>query len=305
MTIETVHKEGATPVPTQPVRILAVDDEILIVNLLSEILTMEGYQVVKAGDGNQAIALLEVDHFDLVITDIVMPGVNGIDVLMAVKRLDPLCPVVVITGQPSVETVVRLVRLGASDYIPKPFNTEWIKLTVAKLLEMKRTQEAAHQVGSLNQMPTVDAATSAYNLALFDQLLGIEIGRSRRREYVFSLLMVEIENMESYVARRGDPEEQDPLMTFVKILRYEVRPGDIIGRTDAAEFGLILPETGRSDASEVARRLRKNAEAWNLAVTAGIVCFPRDETESQGLVKTARASIRDARSKSRRTPHLR
>ena len=119
-------------------RILVVDDEELIRDLLRMVLVDEGYTVVTAADGEEAIVRLNTSPFDLVITDLVMPKVNGVEVLRAAKAIDPDYPVMVITGYPSVETVTKLVRLGAGDYLTKPFNLDVVKVTVAKLLEMSR-----------------------------------------------------------------------------------------------------------------------------------------------------------------------
>lgn len=123
---------------SRPARILVVDDEESIRDLLRLVLTGEGYSVVTANDGEEAIEHLEAQRFDLVITDLVMPRVNGVEVLRAAKRIDSNFPVIVITGYPSVETVTELVRLGAGDYLTKPFNIDVVLVTVAKLLEMGR-----------------------------------------------------------------------------------------------------------------------------------------------------------------------
>ena len=122
----------------RPARILVVDDEESIRDLLRLVLTGEGYSVVTANDGEEAIEHLEAQRFDLVITDLVMPRVNGVEVLRAAKRIDSNFPVIVITGYPSVETMTELVRLGAGDYLTKPFNVDVVLVTVAKLLEMGR-----------------------------------------------------------------------------------------------------------------------------------------------------------------------
>ena len=142
-------------------RILIVDDEEVIRTLLREVLTTEGYQVVTAVDGQDGIAALEGDHFDLVITDLVMPRANGIEVLQASKRTDPERPVIILTGYPSVETVVRMVRLGAADYITKPFNVDVVKVTVAKHLEMRRRPESPPRADEPSQSDNSDPNTEA------------------------------------------------------------------------------------------------------------------------------------------------
>ena len=123
---------------SRPARILVVDDEESIRELLRLVLTGEGYSVFTANSGEEAIEYLEAQRFDLVITDLVMPGVNGVEVLRAAKRIDPNYPVMVITGHPSVEAVTKLMRLGAGDYLTKPFNIDVLRVTVAKLLEVSR-----------------------------------------------------------------------------------------------------------------------------------------------------------------------
>ena len=147
MDSEQDEKSGPGGSPKPLARILVVDDEEMIGTLLTELLTREGYQVTTASDGQQAVDLLDRERFGLVITDLVMPGLNGIEVLMAAKRIDPRFPVVVMTGYPSVETVTRLIRLGAGDYITKPFNVDIILVTVAKLLEMRRVSEGPPDQG--------------------------------------------------------------------------------------------------------------------------------------------------------------
>ena len=132
---EPLSAEAGT---SAPARILVVDDEELIRDLLKMVLTEEGYSVITAEGGEEAIRRLETMRFDLIITDLVMPKVNGVEVLRSAKSIDPNYPVMVITGYPSVETVTRLVRLGAGDYLTKPFNLDMVKVTVAKLLEMGR-----------------------------------------------------------------------------------------------------------------------------------------------------------------------
>ena len=131
------EREDTDSARSQAHRILVVDDEEMIRGLLRDILTGEGYEVVTAADGQEAIELIEQERFDLVLTDLVMPRADGVEVLQASKRVNPRCPVAVMTGYPSVETVVRLIRMGAADYIIKPFNVDLIRVTVAKLLAMR------------------------------------------------------------------------------------------------------------------------------------------------------------------------
>ena len=130
--------DGDKLIDTGPLRILVVDDEELIRALLLELLTSEGYEVTAAVDGEQALELLETERFDLVMTDLIMPGLDGVEVLLHAKRIEADRPVVVMTGQAPIETVARLTESGADDYIAKPFDLEKVKEIVARLMEMGR-----------------------------------------------------------------------------------------------------------------------------------------------------------------------
>ncbi|MCI0439403.1 MAG: response regulator, partial [Chloroflexi bacterium] len=106
----------------QTSKILVVDDEEIIRVLLTEILIEDGYEVTTAANGEEAVQFLKSSRFDLLISDMVMPGMNGIEVLQAAFQTNSHQATIMITGYPSVETAVRLVNLGAADYITKPFN---------------------------------------------------------------------------------------------------------------------------------------------------------------------------------------
>ncbi len=101
--------------------ILVVDDEAGLRDLFKAELQWQGYQVITAGDGQEGLRHLNQDQIDLVISDIKMPGMNGIELLKAVKDKDHDMPVVIMTGYASLETAMEAVRLGAYDYIRKPF----------------------------------------------------------------------------------------------------------------------------------------------------------------------------------------
>lgn len=120
----------------QASRILVVDDEESIRDLLESILTSEGYDVTLASSGEQAIDLLDADNFDLIITDCKMPGVGGLAVLAAAKRIDPFLPVILISGHPTSEDSARLIDHPRMVYIQKPFGVGLIQRTVAQLLEV-------------------------------------------------------------------------------------------------------------------------------------------------------------------------
>jgi two-component system response regulator PilR (NtrC family) len=122
-------------------RLLVVDDERSMRDLLAITLRQDGYDVTLADGGERAIETLKEDAFDLVITDLRMRKVDGLGVLRAAKELSPNTVVLVVTAYASTDTAVQAMKLGAYDYITKPFKLEEIRLTIEKALERKRLQD--------------------------------------------------------------------------------------------------------------------------------------------------------------------
>jgi two-component system response regulator PilR (NtrC family) len=126
-----------TPRPTSPGRILVADDERSMRELLTIVLKREGYTVLLAENGQAAINVLEREPVDLLISDIQMPDMSGVDVLRAAKRIDADMVSIMITAFASTDTAVEALRLGAYDYISKPFDVEELKAKVRNAMERR------------------------------------------------------------------------------------------------------------------------------------------------------------------------
>lgn len=113
--------------------ILIVDDEPLIQELLSEVLEKEGYQVTSVSNGYQALKKIHQGYFDVVITDVRMPKIDGITLLKKIKELSPATSVIVITAYGSIDDAVKAMKMGASDYLTKPIIPDQIKITIQKI----------------------------------------------------------------------------------------------------------------------------------------------------------------------------
>jgi len=119
-------------------KILIADDEQKMRHLLSMILESAGHAVESVGDGSQAFSLLQEARFDMVITDIKMPVMTGMELLHEIKKADIPCPVIIITAFATIDSAVESMRLGASDFITKPFETDQIHLAVERTLNISR-----------------------------------------------------------------------------------------------------------------------------------------------------------------------
>src|SRR5207249_10571772 len=119
--------------------ILVVDDEPAIQDILTWALSAEGYRVATAGSGEEALARVEAEDFDVIVTDIVMPGLDGLEVLERSRVLNPRAAVIVMTAYAALETAIAALRRGASDYLEKPFSVDLLKERVQSLLQYRDT----------------------------------------------------------------------------------------------------------------------------------------------------------------------
>ncbi len=153
-------------------RILVVDDKENILKLFARILG-DGYELTTAADGGRAISLVAAQSFDVVVTDLRMPGADGFEVLRAVKARAPETEVIMMTAYATVADAVEAMKLGAYDYLQKPFDPDDASLVVARALERKRLKE---QAASLRR--EVEGVYSFHNL----------VGKSARMRDVYTLL---------------------------------------------------------------------------------------------------------------------
>ncbi len=166
-------------------RILIADDMQDVLDLCTRILTQEGYEVSGAQNGHDALALAGTQPFDLFLTDLMMPGIKGIDTAQAVRKILPDCVIVVMTGFGTMDTAIEALRLGFSEFIVKPFKPNDLRLAVSRALERARLRRENERLRALvplfelnkSMMATVEEeelATQVLHTACDE--LGIEQG---------------------------------------------------------------------------------------------------------------------------------
>jgi two-component system response regulator PilR (NtrC family) len=118
-----------------------IDDEPVIHDVLGQLLSAEGYQVEISSSGEEALTKFREQEFDLVLLDLLMPGMDGLEVLKEIKKIDPEVPIIIITAYASVESALSAMKMGAFDYIQKPFKNEELLLTISRALEHHQLKE--------------------------------------------------------------------------------------------------------------------------------------------------------------------
>lgn len=118
-------------------KILVVEDEEKIARLLELELEFEGYEVTKAEDGIEALEKYRTQPWDLILLDVMLPGIDGIEVLRRIRKNDPVTPVIMLTAKSSVDDKVTGLDLGANDYVTKPFSIEELLARIRACLRMQ------------------------------------------------------------------------------------------------------------------------------------------------------------------------
>lgn len=291
-------------------RVLIVDDEPMIRQLLTDVLGDEGYRVDTVPSGEEAVIKLRDTRYDFVITDLMMPEMSGIQVIETVKQLDPETEVIVMTGYASLNTAVECMKLGAANYLNKPINIDEIRIVLARMIEKKGLQQKAKEVDFYKELSRTDGLTQLYNHKFFHQLLATEISRSRRYGGEISLLMMDVDYFKAYNDNNGHPMGDAALQKVAWILSEGSRDVDSVARYGGEEFAVITPETPKDGAMKLAERLRSNVEEaeferseimphGKFTLSIGIAAYPEDASTKSELVEKADEALYQAKASGR------
>lgn len=240
-------------------RVLVVDDARVVRAVVSGYLTAAHYSVDEAASGNAALKMLEKGGHDVVITDLHMPGLDGFEVLAAVKRLAPSVEVIILTGAQTqdMSSAVRALRLGAHDYLTKPpAHADEVVLAVERAMEKKQLKDANQRLlQQLEALSLTDALTGVPNRRSFDQALDREVARSRRHKYPLGFIMLDIDHFKRVNDTFGHEGGDEVLRAFAMTVSGSLRKGDSLYRYGGEEFAVVLPHADEQGVKVVAERI--------------------------------------------------
>ena len=291
--------------------ILIVDDEEPILQMLSEFLgEEEGYLVDTAQDGEESLELLKKRHFDIALLDIRMPKMDGHTLLKRAKELRSETDFIIMTGYGTIESAVEMMKLGAVDYLTKPFNLDHISIVLRKTVERRTLLETASQVEYYKELSRMDGLTELYNHRFFQQIMESEMERAKRLKHPLSLFIIDIDYFKQYNDTQGHPEGDEALKQLAMIFKSTCRKYDIIARYGGEEFAVISPETKRSQAKKLGERIRRNVEnnsffgeealpGGKLTISIGLATYPENSETRTGLIEKADEALYAAKKKGR------
>jgi len=244
-------------------KILIVEDSKLNQEILRKILSKD-YTIVIAQDGAEALEKVKAEHPDLILLDIILPGMDGFGVLTELKKNDAShsIPVLIISGRSNPDDEVKGLKLGAVDYITKPFHEIVVKARVDTQIRILTQMRIIEEFGF------IDTLTSIPNRRQFDQFLVREWNRTRRDKIPFSILMIDVDHFKMYNDTHGHQQGDVALQTVASTIASSLkRKSDTAARWGGEEFAVLLPNTTLEGAMQVAEDIRRNIESAAIPVS--------------------------------------
>ena len=267
--------------------LLCVDDDPGIRELLHEIITRLGHRMITAVDGIDALEKLAADHFDIVITDINMPRMDGIELIKRIKTDFDDVDVIVITAYEMTYKYTDIIALGASDFISKPFNVDELEAKLNRILRERRLR-----VG-LRRLSTRDGLTGLYNRRYFDENLKHEAIRAFRQNYSLYLLFIDLDGFKAYNDKYGHQQGDKLLRELAEVILDNIRKDvDSACRYGGDEFVIILPHAKRQQALMVAERLLNSFNKRNVSSTGLSIGLAKLEGSGETLKENLESLIR-------------
>lgn len=274
--------------------ILAIDDDPEVLELLSGILEKEGFSVIKASSGKEGLELASRKEVDLIILDLMMPDMNGFEVMERLRSLPDTSdiPVIVYTAKDLTMDERRKLKRDMAEIIKKGFSVDRI-LEEIKRLEMLYPSRAK----------MIDSLTNTFNRRYIKRRIDHEIARAERYGGTFALLMMEVDGLEEYTKRYGPARGDEMIKDIAALISRHIRKADVFARYAYSTFLFLLPNTPKEAAKAVAEKLKliversRGEDGMRFGVGIGVVSFPVDGKERKVLIERAEEETEKARSK--------
>ncbi len=241
-------------------QILIVDDDDSIRDSIGEYLNLSGYETDSAVNAEKALERLAARHFEVVITDIIMNGMDGLQLTEHIKA-NYDTSVIIITGYIRDYTYETAIKKGADDFVFKPFRLEELLLRLKRVLRERRIARERNEIlEEFKILSITDHLTQLYNSRHFHHQLQSEIIRHNRYRRPLSLLMLDIDHFKRFNDVYGHMEGDRILSAIGKSIGEVLRTPDTAYRYGGEEFTVILPETAIEPALKAAYRIKKEVE---------------------------------------------
>jgi two-component system cell cycle response regulator len=266
-------------------RILIVEDETISRRMVKKYLLDAGYGIVEAEDGQSAWELFQNEPFHLVITDWMMPRLNGPELVQKIRAggQKNYTYIIMLTAMDNKDNIVFGLESGVDEYLTKPFNGKELVARVASGMRILRLEEQLMQAQQQMEILAMrDGLTGLLNRRAIEEYAESEFNISGRKERAMSVILLDIDHFKKINDRFGHKTGDFALQQVAKVLKDDLRNYDRVGRWGGEEFILILPDTQLMDAVTVAERIRiriaemkislETGETFSVHVSLGVAC---------------------------------
>jgi diguanylate cyclase (GGDEF)-like protein len=297
--------------------ILIVDDEPEIRNMVRGMLR-ENYKCTTAGSAEEALLLLQKEKYELIISDINMGGMSGLEMIPQVRASAPDTVIMMISGEQTIESAIEAMRGGAFDYIMKPFDFQHVEAAVRRALEhhallaAKRRHEnhlealVRQRTAELNHLAYHDALTDLPNRILFEDRLTQALLLAERNRQTLGMLFLSLDRFKKVHDTLGRAIGDRLLQKVAERLRCSAHQGETVSRFEGDEFALLLTQIGGTENEDVGAVIFHINESLKLpfiidehelfiTVSIGISLYPDDGADAPTLLKNADAALYRAR----------
>jgi two-component system cell cycle response regulator len=289
-------------------KILIVEDELIFRRMVKKYLLEAGHEIVEAEDGQAAWELFQREPFHLVITDWMMPGLNGPQLVENIRTSGQknYTYIIMLTAMDNMDNVVLGLESGADEYLTKPFNGRELIARVASGVRILKLEQQLMQ--ARQQMETLamhDSLTGLLNRRAIEKYAEAEFNMAVRKERALSIVMLDIDHFKNINDRFGHIFGDHTLQQVAKILTEDMRTYDRIGRWGGEEFILILSDTQLKDAVTAAERVRirtaatqislENGETFSIQISLGAACTTGQFSSLAKLIDAADQALYQAK----------
>ncbi len=293
-------------------KVLVVDDDVSVRDIVVESINSAGYMVDSCGNGQEALEKNKAENYDLILTDMMMPSLDGLSLIKNLNLQNNDTDVIVITGFGSIENAVECMKAGALDYLIKPFTLDQIQMSVRRAIEHRELRLRARERDLYRQLSYEDPLTGIYNRRFFDESLKLEIVKANRHSTPVLLFMIDIDYFKIYNDLQGHQKGDKILVEMGQILKSSCRGYDIVTRYGGEEFAIIFPGIAKEEAPNLVSRIMEGVRNGSfdgadrmpygsMTVSIGIASFPDDATNGEDIIRCADVSLYAAKRAGRNT----